>query len=63
MATVKKNFWAGKNGPLMIAEIGGKGQSLNRWQRRAQCAGSHWVREENESAANWENIRIPGHFL
>ena len=23
MATVKKNFWSGKNGPLMIAEIGG----------------------------------------
>ena len=23
MATVKKNFWTGKNGPLMIAEIGG----------------------------------------
>ena len=23
MATIKKNFWTGKNGPLMIAEIGG----------------------------------------
>ena len=23
MAIVKKNFWTGKNGPLMIAEIGG----------------------------------------
>ncbi len=23
MATIKKNFWIGKNGPLMIAEIGG----------------------------------------
>ncbi len=23
MATIKKNFWLGKNGPLMIAEIGG----------------------------------------
>lgn len=23
MATIKKNFWSGKNGPLMIAEVGG----------------------------------------
>ena len=23
MAIVKRNFWSGKNGPLMIAEIGG----------------------------------------
>ena len=23
MINIKKNFWTGKNGPLMIAEIGG----------------------------------------
>ena len=23
MAIIKKNFWLGKNGPMMIAEIGG----------------------------------------
>ena len=34
MATIKKNFWTGKNGPLMIAEIGGNHEGNFKYAKK-----------------------------